>query len=257
MFGNAVRLAGMGCFAGRCGADRHQHLWHGGTYPFTVPAGVSQITVETWAGGGAGGGVTGYGDEGAGGAGGQYARKIVAVIPGSSHSIVVGAGGVASTGNGGAGAIQPLMSRWWWPKAVQVAEPTMGRPAKGRRLVALAMSCTAAAMAGRTRVRPAVLAVGEPAVQAMAVMPQEPRREVGGRFMVETGVRVGQRRGRGLPEMYMAAAAVGPAQQDPLTMQAAPGRAGLSLLPIHLKTIPPQLCFPVRRKRSWKRKSPN
>ncbi len=74
-----------------------------GTYPFTVPAGVSQITVETWAGGGAGGGVTGYGDEGAGGAGGQYARKIVAVIPGSSHSIVVGAGGVASTGNGGAG----------------------------------------------------------------------------------------------------------------------------------------------------------
>ncbi len=155
------------------------------------------------------------------------------------------------------GAIQPLMSRWWWPKAVQVAEPTMGRPAKGRRLVALAMSCTAAAMAGRTRVRPAVLAVGEPAVQAMAVMPQEPRREVGGRFMVETGVRVGQRRGRGLPEMYMAAAAVGPAQQDPLTMQAAPGRAGLSLLPIHLKTIPPQLCFPVRRKRSWKRKSPN
>ena len=64
---------------------------------------MTSVTVEAWGGGGAGGGVTNNDAEGAGGAGGQYARSVVTVTPGASYAIGVGAGGTASTGNGGAG----------------------------------------------------------------------------------------------------------------------------------------------------------
>jgi hypothetical protein len=41
---------------------------------FTVPAGITNITVECWGGGGAGGGATGNPAAGGGGAGGTYSR---------------------------------------------------------------------------------------------------------------------------------------------------------------------------------------
>jgi hypothetical protein len=75
-----------------------------GTYSFTVPSGVSSVTVQCWGAGGAGGGVTSNGIYGgAGGAGGAYASKIVSVTAGTTYLINVGAGGIGGTGNGPSG----------------------------------------------------------------------------------------------------------------------------------------------------------
>ncbi|MCW9706300.1 T9SS type A sorting domain-containing protein [Fodinibius salsisoli] len=63
---------------------------------FTVPAGVTTITVEAWGGGGGGGGVSSLlalGVAARGGGGGAYVRSELSVTSGSSFPIVVGAGG--------------------------------------------------------------------------------------------------------------------------------------------------------------------
>jgi hypothetical protein len=77
----------------------------GGTY--IVPAGVTQIIVQAWGGGGAGGGTanTGLGGRGgAGGGGGAYVTKTLSVSPGDALGIVVGAQVNGTTGgNGGNG----------------------------------------------------------------------------------------------------------------------------------------------------------
>ena len=85
-----------------------QEFTTSGTFNFTVPAGVSQITVEVWGGGGAGGGSDDYIDcEGVGGAGGggaAYANSTLSVTPGQNLTVVVGAGGPGVSGaNGTAG----------------------------------------------------------------------------------------------------------------------------------------------------------
>lgn len=74
---------------------------------FTVPSGVTDITVKAWgggAGGGGGGSFNGYG--GYGGSGG-YATSILNVTPSESLTVRVGGGGVggnsAGTGGGGGG----------------------------------------------------------------------------------------------------------------------------------------------------------
>ncbi|MGE5467838.1 MAG: DUF6701 domain-containing protein [Ignavibacteria bacterium] len=74
-----------------------------GTYTWTAPTGVTSVTVEAWGGGGAGGAATGNPSAGGGGAGGQYASKSLTVTPGTSYTIVVGAGGAGGSGNGGTG----------------------------------------------------------------------------------------------------------------------------------------------------------
>ena len=56
---------------------------------FTVPAGVTSITVECWGGGGAGGGATGNPAAGGGGAGGAYVRSILTVVPGTAYTVNV------------------------------------------------------------------------------------------------------------------------------------------------------------------------
>lgn len=70
---------------------------------FTVPAGVSSLTVQAWGGGGAGGGSTSDGNSGAGGASGGYSNGILAVTSGASIPYVVGVGGNGSTENGTSG----------------------------------------------------------------------------------------------------------------------------------------------------------
>ncbi len=67
---------------------------------FIVPPGVTSITVEAWGGGG------GTRNDGTarrgGGGGGAYARSVLAVIPGQSYNVTVGAGGVpANPGQSG------------------------------------------------------------------------------------------------------------------------------------------------------------
>src|SRR5690606_23239603 len=71
-----------------------------GTYNFTVPAGVKQITVEVWGGGGAGGTNTGNNQRLGGGGGGAYSRSVIAVSPTQEYQYIVGTAGVSGNVNG-------------------------------------------------------------------------------------------------------------------------------------------------------------
>ncbi len=60
---------------------------------WTCPAGVTQVTVECWGGGGRGGARTsGYNVALAGGGGGAYSRSILVVTPGNTYTVNVGTG---------------------------------------------------------------------------------------------------------------------------------------------------------------------
>lgn len=68
---------------------------------FTVPAGVTSITVECWGAGGGGSTITSSGRRGGGGGGGAFAsRTLSPVIPGTVYNFTVGAGGAASAAGG-------------------------------------------------------------------------------------------------------------------------------------------------------------
>ena len=74
------------------------------THTFTVPAGVTSITVQAWGGGGAGGGNNNNNFNGGGGGGGGYAIvESINVTPETDVSMTVGTRGVAleNSGNGG------------------------------------------------------------------------------------------------------------------------------------------------------------
>jgi hypothetical protein len=58
-----------------------------GLQTYTVPAGVTQITVEAWGGGGAGGGAVR--GRGGGGGGGAYAKSILTVTSGAQYNLFV------------------------------------------------------------------------------------------------------------------------------------------------------------------------
>lgn len=81
-------------------ADTSQTFTSSGT--FTVPAGVSTLTVECWGAGGgaAGGGLAGGANSGGyGGGGGAYAKKTLTVTPGGVYAVTVGAGGAGGLPN--------------------------------------------------------------------------------------------------------------------------------------------------------------
>ena len=67
---------------------------------FSVPAGVTSVTVEAWGGGGGGGRARGNPATGGGGAGGSYAKKDVSVVPLQSYTVTVGTGGIGGNGTG-------------------------------------------------------------------------------------------------------------------------------------------------------------
>lgn len=66
---------------------------------FTVPAGVTSLTVQCWGGGG-GGGTRSSNGRGGGGGGGAYASSVLTVTSGPLCAVVVGAGGAANTAGG-------------------------------------------------------------------------------------------------------------------------------------------------------------
>jgi hypothetical protein len=73
-----------------------------GTYSFVVPAGVTSLTATIVGGGGGGGGTLGPGDNhagGSGGSGGKYVGVTVAVIPGETLTVNVGAYGLGGIFN--------------------------------------------------------------------------------------------------------------------------------------------------------------
>lgn len=68
---------------------------------FTVPAGVTSITVELWGGGGRGGSRTSGDNFGCGGGGGgAYARSVLSVTPGQVYDVFVGAGSTSTAAGG-------------------------------------------------------------------------------------------------------------------------------------------------------------
>lgn len=77
-----------------------------GAATWTAPAGVTQVYAECWGGGGSGA-TGGSSTNGAGGGGAEYAAGFVAVTPGNTYNLTVGAGGSAVSGSavgGNAGA---------------------------------------------------------------------------------------------------------------------------------------------------------
>ncbi|MDO6759857.1 LamG-like jellyroll fold domain-containing protein [Tamlana sp. 2_MG-2023] len=68
---------------------------------FTVPGGVTSITVEAWGGGGAGANTLNASECGAGGGGGAYVHSTLSVTPGEVYDIIVGAGGEGNMGLSG------------------------------------------------------------------------------------------------------------------------------------------------------------
>ncbi len=68
---------------------------------FTVPAGITSITVECWGAGGAGGGSTSENSGGSGGGGGGYTLGTLTVTPGQVINFTVGTGGTGVTGGNG------------------------------------------------------------------------------------------------------------------------------------------------------------
>ncbi|MFZ1703296.1 MAG: Ig-like domain-containing protein [Saprospiraceae bacterium] len=71
-----------------------------GTYTFTVPEGVTSLTVDTWGGGGRGGSRTSSSNGTGGGGGGAYSRHTFSVVPGQSYVVNVGAGSVSNSSSG-------------------------------------------------------------------------------------------------------------------------------------------------------------
>ncbi|WP_370511572.1 beta strand repeat-containing protein, partial [Flavobacterium sp. ZT3R18] len=81
-----------------------------GSNTWTVPCGVTSITIEAWGGGGAGGAATINPSGGSGGGGGGYSTDIITVSPGQVISYTVGAGGTGGTGDGGNGITTTILS---------------------------------------------------------------------------------------------------------------------------------------------------
>lgn len=79
-----------------------------GSYTFTVPAGVTSITVKAWGGGGGGGySNSGNGNKsaaGGGGGGGGYRTGTFNVIGGQTITIEVGVGGNGASADGQGGS---------------------------------------------------------------------------------------------------------------------------------------------------------
>ena len=80
--------------------------WAAPSGSYSVPSGVTSISVECWGGGGGGGGAksSSGGDASAGGGGGgAYSITTVTVTPGQNIVVAVGGGGAAGASNGGSG----------------------------------------------------------------------------------------------------------------------------------------------------------
>jgi hypothetical protein len=120
---------------GEVGADT-QGFPTPGTFNWTVPDGVYQITVEAWGGGGAGGGANAWldckGSGGAGGGGGAYAiNSTVSVTPGQNLTVVVGAGGIGFSGNNGTAGGDSFVGNDTNPVLVLAAGGSGGEANKG------------------------------------------------------------------------------------------------------------------------------
>lgn len=74
-----------------------------GSYQWTVPAGVNRVFCRVWGAGGGGGAGKTNTNSGGGGAGGGYDEAWLAVTPGATIAVTVGAGGAGAVSDGHAG----------------------------------------------------------------------------------------------------------------------------------------------------------
>lgn len=70
---------------------------------WTVPCGVTSVTITIWGGGGGGGGSSANGSGGSGGGGGAQVTNTFVVTPGTVINYTIGAGGTAGAAAGGTG----------------------------------------------------------------------------------------------------------------------------------------------------------
>ncbi len=116
-----------------------------GTSTFTVPTGVTEVTVKAWgAGGGAGGG--GTSDAGGAGGGGGFIQGTIPVIPAENLTVKVGDGGYGGAlglapGAGGGGGLTAV-SRTVTPLVVAGAGGGGGGGVGGIRYVGVGTACT-------------------------------------------------------------------------------------------------------------------
>ena len=80
-----------------------------GIYTWKAPAGVTSVQVQAWGGGGGGAGNSTFNDGAGAGGGGAYSTSNITVVPGTTYTLQVGAGGTGgalalnSTANGSSG----------------------------------------------------------------------------------------------------------------------------------------------------------
>jgi len=102
--GCSISLMSSGAAATGMGIQNMASFTTSGSFTWTPPSGVTQVTVEVVGGGGGGGGagatVQAYGGGGGGGAG-AYTKAVVNVSSGNTYSIIVGAGGAGGTSTSG------------------------------------------------------------------------------------------------------------------------------------------------------------
>jgi len=115
--GNVMITGGLGASdvkAIAVAAQPRNEIAFASTQNWTVPAGITQVFVEEWAGGGGGGGSSGAQGIGTGGGGGEYRRGRFDVTPGQVIGVTVGPGGAGGNGgvggNGGTTSFGALMS---------------------------------------------------------------------------------------------------------------------------------------------------
>ncbi|PZX94443.1 hypothetical protein DOS84_07430, partial [Flavobacterium aquariorum] len=81
-----------------------------GSATWTVPCGVTSLTVEAWGGGGAGGAATIIPSGGSGGGAGGYSTSVITVTSGQIINYTIGSGGIGGTGNGGDGGTTTILA---------------------------------------------------------------------------------------------------------------------------------------------------
>ena len=101
-FGAAVWNNRLYVVAGNTGTANQVIYNTAGTASYTVPTGVSSLTVKAWGAGGGGGGGSGSTGAGGNGGGGGFSQSTITVTSGETLTVNVGTAGKA-TGNGGGG----------------------------------------------------------------------------------------------------------------------------------------------------------